>query len=80
VSLFINARFLTQQMSGVQRYARELLGALDRRLGDDPGLRAALGPVLALHPLGAIDDPDWTQIKVQGLGGGSGHMWEQGAL
>jgi len=80
LTLFINARFLTQPMSGVQRYARELLGALDRRLASDPGLRDALGEVVALHPRAPVDDPGWRQIRPRALGGGSGHLWEQGAL
>lgn len=77
--LFVNARFLTQPTSGVQRYARELLGALDRRLEVDARLREELGNVIALHP-GEVDDPGWTRIKLRHLRGGSGHFWEQGAL
>jgi len=79
MSLFINARFLTQPASGVQRYARELLGALDRRLEADPELRGELGDVVALHPGGAAD-PGWARIGLRHLSGGSGHVWEQGAL
>jgi len=79
MSLYINARFLTQPASGVQRYARELLGALDGRLEADPGLRGELGDVVALHPGGAAD-PGWARIRLRHLSGGSGHVWEQGAL
>jgi len=80
MTLFINARFLTQPMSGVQRYAREVLGALDRHLASDPGVRDALGAVVALHPRAPVDDPGWRQIRLEPLAGGTGHLWEQGAL
>lgn len=80
MTVYINARFLTQPVSGVQRYARELLGALDRRLEADPALRKELGNVVALRPPGAVDDPGWTRITLRVLTGGTGHGWEQGAL
>ncbi len=81
MTLCINARFLTQPLSGVQRYAQELLTALDQRLTHSEGLRARLGPVIALCPCGAaIRDPGWTSIRLRSLPGGRGHLWEQGAL
>ncbi|PCI42974.1 MAG: glycosyl transferase [Alphaproteobacteria bacterium] len=80
MTLYISARFLTQPASGVQRYARELLGAFDQRLAADPDLRNMVGPVVALYPATGIDDPGWSQIRLQGLSGGAGHLWEQGAL
>jgi len=81
MTLCINARFLTQPLSGVQRYAQELLTALDQRLTNSEGLRARLGPVVALCPCdAAIRDPGWTTIRLRSLSGGRGHLWEQGAL
>ncbi|MCC5973619.1 MAG: glycosyltransferase family 4 protein [Rubellimicrobium sp.] len=85
MTLFINARFLTQPLSGVQRYARELVSALDARLADDAGLARALGPVTAFHPADLALDrtgplPDWRAIRPSPLRGGRGHLWEQGAL
>lgn len=79
MTVFINARFLGQPLSGVQRYAREVLGALDQLLARDDALRASLGPVVALHP-GQVADPGWSQITLRPLRGGRGHLWEQGAL
>jgi glycosyltransferase involved in cell wall biosynthesis len=74
--VFINARFLTQPVSGVQRYAREVLGALDRVLSAENAR-----PITAFFPAGSpIDLPDWTHIKLRALPGGGGHLWEQGAL
>lgn len=63
-------------MSGVQRYAYEILTALDSLLG-------ALGtePVVAFYPAGrAIERPPWKHIELRALPGGSGHFWEQSAL
>ena len=70
--LFINGRFLTQPMSGVQRYAREVVRALDHRPG-------AAERYVLLTPLGA-DDLKLTTIPVQIAPGGRGHLWEQTAL
>lgn len=70
--LFINGRFLTQPMSGVQRYAREIVRALDRR--PDAADRYVL-----LTPVGA-DDLQLTTIPVHTIPGGRGHLWEQTAL
>lgn len=70
--IFINGRFLTQPMSGVQRYAREIVRALDHRPG-------AAGRYVLLTPFGA-DDLKLTNIPVQSVPGGCGHLWEQTAL
>lgn len=74
--LYINGRFLTQPVSGVQRYARELLGALDQLLSDGCG---SFGPVEVLVPH-AVEAPDWKVLRVRVVRGGAGHVWEQGAL
>lgn len=79
MTLYINARFLTQPVSGVQRYAREIMAALDAQLSASATLRARLGPVVALVPC-AVDPAGWTQIQTRVVRGGRGHMWEQGAL
>lgn len=80
--LFINGRFLAQPVSGVQRYARELIGALDARLARDPALASHMGPVTVLHPAGLDPSliPCWQVVQARVLAGGHGHLWEQGAL
>lgn len=85
MTLYINARFLTQPLSGVQRYGRELVTALDALLAGDAALARALGPVTAFHPAGLAPDrtaplPDWRAIRLAPLRGGRGHLWEQAAL
>ena len=34
----------------------------------------------AWHPKGGVRDPGWSAISRRPLGGGQGHLWEQGAL
>ena len=79
MKLFINGRFLTQPMSGVQRYAHEILRALDQALAASPALQTLLGPVTVLAPRGAVM-PNWQALRLRILSGGQGHIWEQGAL
>ena len=38
MTTYINGRFLTQPLSGVQRYAREITRALDAELAVEPAL------------------------------------------
>jgi glycosyltransferase involved in cell wall biosynthesis len=70
--IFINGRFLIQPMSGVQRYAREIVRALDRRPG-------AADRYLLLTPPGA-ENLNLTRIPVRIVHGGRGHAWEQMTL
>lgn len=79
MTLFINGRFLTQPLSGVQRYARELLQVLDEHLVRDPTLLTMWGQARVLVPRGT-GTPDWKVLRVQEAPGGTGHVWEQGAL
>lgn len=69
MTVYVNGRFLMQPVSGVQRFARELLGALD-----------AQGAALTvLAPEGA-QNPGWRHIALRIVPGGQGHLWEQTAL
>jgi glycosyltransferase involved in cell wall biosynthesis len=73
-TVFINGRFLTQPLSGVQRYAGEMVRALDRRTG-------AADRYILLTPKGAdASSLDLRSIPVRPVGGGRGHLWEQTAL
>ena len=72
----INGRFLTQKLTGVQRYAREMVSALDRHL--------ALGHPLArdleleiVAPPGTVNDLALETIGFRIAGRGKGHLWEQ---
>jgi glycosyltransferase involved in cell wall biosynthesis len=80
-TIHINGRFLAQPLTGVQRFARELTQALDRRIA-----RGAVPPALAraawrlVVPQDAATDFPLEAIGLERLGGGSGHLWEQTAL
>lgn len=74
-ALSVNGRFLTQPMSGVQRYAHELLTALDRLLPADHA------PVPVWHPGPALTHPpEWRILHPLPLAGSRGHLWEQWSL
>jgi glycosyltransferase involved in cell wall biosynthesis len=73
MQLVINGRFLTQRVTGVQRYARELARALDAILDHKPEFRiTVLSPMLR-----GADVPTWRNIELQQVGYLRGHAWEQ---
>lgn len=80
MTVFLNARFLCQPLSGVQRFSGEILNALDRLMDDDPMLKTALEPVIALRPVGESRAARWNNISLRRVGTTRGHVWEQGAL
>ena len=76
-TVFINGRFLTQRITGVQRYALEALLALDRRIA-----RGAEGNDLrcvVLAPPGTAS-PLLTAIEFREVGHLRGNAWEQLSL
>ena len=68
-SLFLNARFLTQPLTGVQRYSLELLNALD-------GLFQP-GQAIAYCPRGPKMKVGWKNIRLKESGWFKGNLWEQ---
>lgn len=74
--IFVNMRFLTQPLSGMQRYAEELVAALDVRLAEDPEYLGG-APLVGLVPKGALRQRDWKAIEIRHVGRLSGHAWEQ---
>ncbi len=73
----VNGRFLTQPMTGVQRYAHELMQAFDSIIGRDPGLRRSLEIEVLAPPLEPRQRPTWRHLALRELGMRSGHPWEQ---
>ena len=71
--VFINGRFLGQRVTGVQRFAREMLRCLDELLADGAG-RAARWTVLV--PPGT-EAPPLRHLRVEAVGRLRGHAWEQ---
>lgn len=76
----INGRFLTQASSGVQRFARELLAALDAEL-DTPEAGAAGLRWRLLVPAGEVVFPEglptYRHIEIARVGKQKGHLWDQ---
>jgi len=80
-SITINGRFLGQPLSGVQRFARELTLALDRKVaaGAVPAALKGANWRLAV-PRNIPVDLGLSAIKTDSFGSGPGHVWEQTAL
>lgn len=67
----INGRYLTQGMTGVQRFATEIVAAADRLAGTGAWPWARL-----LHPAGARD-AGLATLRTEAVGRRSGQAWEQ---
>jgi glycosyltransferase involved in cell wall biosynthesis len=75
----INGRFLTQSLTGVQRYAHEMVRALDHLLCEDHPLARGLEVRLLAPPVGA-DHVRLRAIRLVSVGRAGGHLWEQTVL
>ena len=73
-TIAINGRFLSQPVTGVQRYAHELLRELDNLLASQP---AASQPVEVLAPPNIHHPPAYKSLLVRKVGRLTGHAWEQ---
>ena len=80
-SIVINGRFLGQPLSGVQRFARELTLALDRKIsaGDLPASLKGARWRLAV-PRNTPIDIRLSAIEIDSFGSAPGHVWEQTSL
>jgi glycosyltransferase involved in cell wall biosynthesis len=80
-SITINGRFLGQPLSGVQRFARELTLALDRKIAAGAVPAALRGAAWKLAvPRNTPVDLSLSAIAVDAFASGPGHLWEQTAL
>lgn len=71
----INGRFLTQRVTGVQRYAREIVQALDTLLDAKHEIK-----ITVMSPRLSKDPPAWRNITLREVGRLQGHLWEQTEL
>ncbi|GGF54295.1 glycosyl transferase [Azorhizobium oxalatiphilum] len=76
----INGRFLTQPVTGVQRYAREIVLALDELLAEGDPLACGLGMELVVPTPEAAGELALKAMEVRVAGGARGHVWEQTVL
>jgi glycosyltransferase involved in cell wall biosynthesis len=75
-TIYINGRFLCRQMTGVDRFAYEILLAADRLLATSEFQHVRLVVLVPSKPLNA----QFTNIRIESLPWGRGHVWEQFAL
>lgn len=72
-SIVINGKFMSQTVTGVQRYAREILLELDALIQSD------IQVILAVNS-DARDIPEYKNIQVKTIGRFTGNLWEQISL
>ena len=73
--VLINGRFLTQKLTGVQRFACELVKALDALIGK--GIVDPKYSLLLITPSGTEIPFKLFHIRVKQVGLFAGHLWEQ---
>lgn len=76
--IYINARFLSQRLTGVQRYAFELVKTLDRLIGE--GAIADDIAFTLIAPPEILTVPQFEHIGLRQVGRAGGHLWEQTEL
>ena len=77
-AIYINGRFLGQNRTGVQRYSREVVTAIDRMLErEDCPLVLRGSEWTLLAPQGTECDLNLRRIRFLQIGTGTGHLWEQ---
>lgn len=74
--IYINGRFLSQTITGVQRYALETVRALDSLMDMDDRCRRSFRFEL-LIPNNVNDIPRLKHINIRKIGRLTGHLWEQ---
>jgi glycosyltransferase involved in cell wall biosynthesis len=75
--IYINGRYLTQAITGVQRYAHELIATFDRLLAEDRTLADKYRFVILVPRRGVIHHPKLDHIEIRPVGRFTGHIWEQ---
>lgn len=66
----INGKFYSQRITGVQRFAREIVSELDKLIESDMKVFVAVDK-------NAVDLPQFSRIEVVRAGGMTGSLWEQ---
>lgn len=77
--VLINGRYLTQPVSGIQRFAHETVRALDSLLTFTTSQRDVC-PVILVAPRGVLHRPELKTISLVECGRLHGHLWEQVTL
>lgn len=74
LTVAVNGRFLTHPITGVQRYAHEVVSCWGRGDGPDRATRTVLAPAVTAHPA------DRLGLPAHRIGRLRGHLWEQAEL
>jgi glycosyltransferase involved in cell wall biosynthesis len=74
--ILVNGRFLGQRITGVQRFARELLKAMDALLLQDPVLGDRMS-LTVVTPPGTAPSLALTAVSTREIGRFRGQLWEQ---
>jgi glycosyltransferase involved in cell wall biosynthesis len=74
IKVYINGRFLSQQITGVQRYGRELLAAIDTILAEGEESKVSIE---VLVPRTVTNPPSYRRIRIRRVGWLTGQAWEQ---
>lgn len=69
----VNGRFLTQPVTGVQRYAQNVIAAMNQALGAVDKEAPIIAPA-------AAGDPKFHAMPLMTVGPAAGHLWEQAVL
>ncbi|MCB0299793.1 MAG: glycosyltransferase family 1 protein, partial [Calditrichaeota bacterium] len=78
--IYINARFLTQPVTGVQRYGIELVQALDTLIAENDDAVRNVAFELVAPKRGLLHRLDLKNIPLRCTGKFTGHYWEQAEL
>lgn len=76
IPVFINARFLTEPLTGVQRWGREYLRELDGML-EDGAIDSSRYEFILLSPTQPADMPEYAHLQLRVKGLLRSHLWEQ---
>lgn len=77
MKIVINGRFLTQKITGVQRYAIELVKTIDRLIGEPENIRNGFEFTILVPSCYLSNELKLQNIEIKKVGLLSGHMWEQ---
>ena len=78
--IYVNGKFLAKPKTGVQRFAHEILTALDNIISQSETYRALNFICLAPRMDNAANLPQWKNINITQHRYLSGNLWEQAAL
>jgi len=77
--LYINGKFLTQPITGVQRYANEIVYAFDNLLQEGI-INPQKNRIIVLIPSNTIQSPNYKHVQIKRIGCFLDNLWEQTSL